>query len=277
MFQEFIAPAFSYGVSAAAIPGPLIAYLVNTTLAQGWRKALLVVAAPLLTDAPIILLTTFILGHLPGEALKLIQIGGGCLLLYIAWGAGRQHQAGRMLNHLPEQGSGAKPAYQILLTGILMNFLSPGPWLFWATINGPLLVEALNVDILHALAFLATFYGTFLSGLCGWVLLFHRARKVRAEYLRYVILATILLLLWFGAGLITSGIGLGDLSTSGGARDCRRRPGPALVARALARAERHSRMRLGPSQGQDALRQRLPVCSPSRPGPQDCSQFARSY
>ena len=81
MLQEFIVPAIGLGVSAATIPGPLIAYLVNTAATQGWRKALLVVLAPLLTDAPIIALMTFILGQMPADALRLIQLAGGCFML----------------------------------------------------------------------------------------------------------------------------------------------------------------------------------------------------
>ena len=67
MIQEFVFPALSFGLSAAVIPCPLIAYFVNTTLTQGWRKALLVVLAPLVTDAPNTILMTFILGQLPSE------------------------------------------------------------------------------------------------------------------------------------------------------------------------------------------------------------------
>ena len=82
MLHEFIAPAMGLGVSAATIPGPLIAYLVNIAAAQGWRKALLVVLAPLITDAPIIVLMTFILGQMPAEALNMIQLAGGCPALH---------------------------------------------------------------------------------------------------------------------------------------------------------------------------------------------------
>ena len=65
MFQQLIAPAISFGISAAVMPGPLIAYLVNVTLTLGWRKGALVVLSPLITDAPIIVLMTFILDQLP--------------------------------------------------------------------------------------------------------------------------------------------------------------------------------------------------------------------
>ena len=98
MISQFILPAFSFGLSAAVIPGPLIAYVVNTTLTQGWRRALLVVLAPLITDAPIIVLMTFLLGQMPDEILKLIQLGGGILLLAIAWGARKQYQSGMAMN-----------------------------------------------------------------------------------------------------------------------------------------------------------------------------------
>ena len=196
------------GVSAATVPGPLIAYLVNIAAAQGWRKALLVVIAPLITDAPIIVLMTFILGQMPAEALNLIQLAGGCLLLFIARGALRQYQAGRALNQVSDGGAAvAISRRRVLLTGIGMNFLSPGPWLFWGTVNGPLLLKAMDASAGHALAFLLAFYGSFLGGLCCWVLLIHQARRLPEDVLKYIILAMVLLLLWFGVGLITAAIG----------------------------------------------------------------------
>ena len=208
MLQDFIAPAVGFGVSAATIPGPLIAYLVNTAATQGWRSALLVVLAPLITDAPIILLMTFVLGQMPAEALQLIQLCGGCLLLFIARGALQQYRAARVLKQISDGATAAGSRRRVLVTGIGMNFLSPGPWLFWATVNGPLLVKALDASPGHALAFLAAFYGTFLSGLCCWILLIHQARQLRDDVLNYIILATAVLLLWFGLGLITAATGL---------------------------------------------------------------------
>ncbi|MCY4071149.1 MAG: LysE family transporter [Chloroflexi bacterium] len=209
MISQFILPAFSFGLSAAVIPGPLIAYLVNTTLTQGWRAALLVVLAPLITDAPIILLMTFLLGQMPDEALKLIQIGGGGLLLAIAWRARDQYQSGAAMNLAADTASRrARSRRRVLMTGIAMNFLSPGPYLFWGSVNGPLLVRAIDVSAWHALAFLLVFYATFLCGLCVWVLLFHHVGRVKVASLRLVILATILLLLWFGIGLITEALAL---------------------------------------------------------------------
>ena len=206
MLQQLIAPALSFGLSAAVIPGPLIAFLVKTALTLGWRKALLIVLSPLITDAPIIVLMTFILGQLPPALLNVIQFSGGCLLLFIAWGALKQYRAGASLDALQKDTVTDESWQRVLLTGVLMNLLSPGPWLFWATVNGPLLLVALEASLAHALAFLLAFYGSFLGGLCGWVFLLHQARRVRAEYLRYVILATAILLTSFGISLIAAAL-----------------------------------------------------------------------
>lgn len=209
MFQQFIVPAISFGLSAVSIPGPLQAYLINTTLTNGWRKGLLVVLSPLLTDAPIIILMTFLLGQLPESIINLIRIGGGILLLFIALGAWKQFRSGKALDFKHEdEALAVQSSRRVLLTGLMMNFLSPGPYLFWGTVNGPLLLQALEISPIHALAFLLAFYGTFLGGLSLVVMLFHRARNINEAGLRYIILFTIILLLWFGTALIAEALGL---------------------------------------------------------------------
>lgn len=205
-------PAASFGLSAAVIPGPLLVYVVNATLTHGWRKSLLVVLAPLITDAPIIILMTFVLSHFPSALLQAIQVAGGSVLLFIAYSAGRRSRLDVELQDLSNADVRSEQSWrQVLLFGLMMNILSPGPWLFWATINGPLLIKALEQSPWHALAFLLAFYGVFLSGLCGWILLFQKARRIPDIWLHRLILATVALLLWFGIGLITAALNLGEL------------------------------------------------------------------
>ena len=211
MILETLIPALSFGLSAAVIPGPLIAYIVNTTLTNGWRKGLLVVLAPLISDVPIIILMTFILGQLPSEVLKVIQMGGGVLLLSIAWGAWKQNRSQSDMRMAEEPADVPRlSGRRVFITGVMMNFLSPGPYLFRASVTGPLLLAALDISLGHALVFLGAFYGVFLSGLSGWVLLFHHARRVDVVILRYIVLATVLLLLWFGIDFITAALGLSE-------------------------------------------------------------------
>ena len=207
MFAEFILPAISFALSAISIPGPLQAFLLNVTLRGGWRLGLLVILAPLIVDGPIILLTTFLLGQLPPEAIQLIQLAGGLLLLWIARAAWLQLRSGANL----QAADGAESdltARGVLLTAAGLNALSPGPWLFWATINGPLLLRALDQSPLHAVAFMGAFYGTFLGGLALLVFVFHRMGQISATFTRRLLWVTILLLLFFGTRLILEGAGL---------------------------------------------------------------------
>lgn len=208
MLTQFILPAMSFALSATVVPGPLIAYLVNTTLTQGWRKALFIVLSPLITDTPIIILMTFILGQLPSQILDAIRIGGGILLLWIAYSSWRQYQSGNLIPKTETNADNkmSQSRRRILATGVMMNFLSPGPYLFWATVNGPLLIEALELSWGHAIVFLIAFYGTFMLGLSAWVFLFHQVSRINEKYLRYVVLLTIVLLIGFGISLIGGGI-----------------------------------------------------------------------
>jgi threonine/homoserine/homoserine lactone efflux protein len=215
MLTDFIIPGMSLALSAIAIPGPLQAYLLNITLNYGWRRGLLVVFSPLITDVPIIALTLFLLSSLQGispDAIKLIQIAGGILLLTIARRAWAQYQAGVTFGANTSQAADGSPR-RILATGIMMNFLSPGPYIFWSTVNGPLLLKGLAISPLHALAFLLAFYGTFLGGLALLVLIFDRVGRLNVRVMRGLMLATIVLLVYFGTRLIADAFGLADIQT----------------------------------------------------------------
>ncbi len=215
MFTDFIVPGMSLALSAIAIPGPLQAYLLNITLNYGWRRGLLVVVSPLITDVPIILLTLFLLSGLQGispNTIKLIQIAGGILLLTIAWGAWAQYRAGVTFGAEKSQPADGSPR-RILATGIMMNFLSPGPYIFWSTVNGPLLLKGLAISPLHAVSFLLAFYGTFLGGLALLVMIVDRVGRLNMRVMRGLMLATIVLLVYFGTRLIADAFGLADIQT----------------------------------------------------------------
>lgn len=209
MLETFIIPAISLGLSAAALPGPLQAYLANITLLYGWRRAAFILLAPIITDTPIVIVVVFLLGQLPEGVIPIIRLTGGILLLWIAWGAWQGWKRGDSIG-----GDGGAPSdgrvRAILGTAILMNLLSPGPYLFWTTVNGPLLREALAISVLHGAAFVLSFYGVFLG---GWLLLsisLDRLGQLNARLTRLFLLAMIILLVWFGTALIAETFGLSD-------------------------------------------------------------------
>ena len=65
---------------------------------------------------------------------------------------------------LMELAETTRPPSADLWRGLLVNFLSPHPWLFWITVGGPTLIRAWQADAWHAVAFLFGFYGPLVGG-----------------------------------------------------------------------------------------------------------------
>ncbi|GAB1422526.1 hypothetical protein MASR2M15_27600 [Anaerolineales bacterium] len=209
IITTYLLPALSLGFSASMLPGPLQAYIINTTLNYGWRLGSLMSLAPLIVDVPIIILMVFVLGQMPVWAIQMIQICGGLLLLKLAWDAWKSYQAGAEIEagetdlsiHIP-------PKRQLFANVIMMNFLSPGPYLFWGTVTGPILIQALNESVLHGLLFIIGFYGSFIGCLNLIVYLFHRLGNLSPRVSNLIIMISIIVLLLYGTGLITDALGL---------------------------------------------------------------------
>ena len=73
------------GLSAGLTPGPLLTVVISETILHDIRAGIKVAIAPLITDAPIIVLTVFILSRLSGfqGILGVISLVGGVLVLAI--------------------------------------------------------------------------------------------------------------------------------------------------------------------------------------------------
>jgi threonine/homoserine/homoserine lactone efflux protein len=206
--EAFLVNGISLGLSAISVPGPLTAYIATVALNRGWRRALWIVISPFITDPPIILLTLLVLSQIQAvlpTALRVIQFAGGLLLWWIAWGAWRQLRQGGNLTVNDAPAAATTDEYtprRVVQTGVMMNFISPGPYLFWSTVNGPLLLEALSLSVLHGVAFLVGFYGVLLSGIAGWGILFDRLGSVNPRFTRGLLFVIIGLLVLFGARLM---------------------------------------------------------------------------
>ncbi|MBZ0282064.1 MAG: LysE family transporter [Anaerolineae bacterium] len=199
---SFISRGISLGFLAGASPGPFQSYLISTTLAQGWRKSLIVILTPLLTDGPIILLAVVVLKQIPSTFISLIQVVGGLYLLWIAYSGWKGFRAGTALQ------ADASSERRTLTQGLMMNWLSPGPYIFWATINGPLLVQGLEQSVWHGVAFMVAFYGTFLLLLAAYVLVFDRVRHLDTRVTNTIFLLTLVVMVGFSLSLIGQGLGI---------------------------------------------------------------------
>jgi threonine/homoserine/homoserine lactone efflux protein len=196
---SLVSQGLSLGFSAGAMPGPFQSYLASSALAYGWRRSLVIIFAPLLSDFPVILLIVFILRQIPNGFIQMVQIVGGVYLLWIAFQAWRRYRQGTAFDT-------SESPHRTLTQGLLMNWLSPGLYLFWGTISGPLLVEGLDRSLWHGMAFLVAFYSTFLGFLALYVLVIVRLRRLDEKVTHALYVLTMVILVVFGILLIGQGV-----------------------------------------------------------------------
>jgi len=163
------------GLSAMATPGPFQAFLMAQTVKNGWRSTLPAALAPLVSDGPIVVLMLVALTQTPGWFLNGIQILGGLFVLYLAWGAFiAAKKTGDSLPVSPAAG-------QNFLKAALMNMLSPGPYLFWGLIAGPIVIEGWRQSPAIGLSFVVGFYLALIGGFAAFIVLLGTASRFGSQ------------------------------------------------------------------------------------------------
>ncbi|MBN2091216.1 LysE family translocator [candidate division KSB1 bacterium] len=199
MLSSFLT-GFTLGFSAALAPGPLQALVISETMQHNSRAGLKVALAPLLTDAPIILFTVFILSQIAdfNHILGGITIGGAIFLGYL----GVQNLK---ISDLPNETTMLKP--HSIRKAFFTNLLSPHPYLFWFSIGAPLVVSGYQEGIFHAVLFILGFYlaliGTF-SIIAIFINLFQILKKGRIYF--YLIRTLGIVLFFFAIRLFLLGL-----------------------------------------------------------------------
>jgi threonine/homoserine/homoserine lactone efflux protein len=191
----------AYAFAAAVQPGPYQTYLISLALRDGWRRTLPAALAPLLSDAPIVLLVVLVLSRVPRGLEQGLRCAGGVFLLFLAW---RALAAWRSYGPAPQDRAGA--GSRGLLAAASVNLLNPNPWLGWSLVMGPLLLRAWRASAVDGIALLIAFYGTMVAASVGIIVLFAAARRFGARFARVLVgfsAATLALLgcwqLWSGA------------------------------------------------------------------------------
>lgn len=140
------------GLAAGMAPGPLLALVLGATLERGFAAGARVAAAPLLSDAPVVVLSVLVLDELPDRVVAACSIAGGAFVAFL--GVQELRSAGTPPG-APAPGAGRRDVAR----AALVNLLNPHPWLFWLGAGGPLLLRAGERATWAAAAFLIGFYG----------------------------------------------------------------------------------------------------------------------
>jgi threonine/homoserine/homoserine lactone efflux protein len=147
----FLISGMILGLSAGIAPGPLLALVIGETIQHDLKAGVKVAFAPIITDVPIVLLTLLILSRLAHfhTLLGVISILGGCFISYLGFESIRSTGANITIKNVKEQS---------LQKGVVANFLSPHPYLFWLTVGAPMTVKAMDQSVFMAVAFIGSFY-----------------------------------------------------------------------------------------------------------------------
>jgi len=189
------------GFPAAASPGPLQAFFLSETMRVGWRRTLPTALAPLISDLPIILLVLLILTRTPDWLLRIIRIGGGLFLLYLA--------ASYLISfrrRSQDETTLEQPIRLSVFKAALTNLLNPNPYIFWGIVAGPILLSALRQSASFGVSFILGFYGTLIGGFILFITIIATGRRYAPRLISSFSLLAIVALALFGLFQLISGI-----------------------------------------------------------------------
>nr|MBF0221663.1 LysE family transporter [Desulfobulbaceae bacterium] len=148
---NFVTMGFVLGLSAGLTPGPLFALVVSETLRYGLRAGVIAAMAPLLTDLPIVAASIFFLNSYADSdlILGLVSLFGGVFVFYL----GFENFCIKNDLHIAEPNS-----QTTFRKAILVNALSPHPYLFWITVGAPAVISASRQNLMVASVFVGIFY-----------------------------------------------------------------------------------------------------------------------
>ncbi|MCF6266889.1 MAG: LysE family transporter [Desulfuromusa sp.] len=169
MINFFIIGAI-LGLSAGFAPGPLLALVVSETLQHNIRAGIKVALAPIVTDLPIVVVSLLILAKLSNfhTALGAISLGGGLFLLLLGYQSLKGQGVALNVQEVSPKS---------LCKGILTNFLSPHPYLFWLVVGAPTMTNAMSSHPFAGVAFIGSFYFCLVGSKIGLAVLVGKSKS----------------------------------------------------------------------------------------------------
>lgn len=144
------------GLGAGVAPGPLLALTITASLRGGLAAGTRTAMAPLVSDTPVVVLAVLVVAALPRGVEQALALLGGAVVVWFGIESLRDaRHAG-----LPDRDTEVLARQQALRRGVVVNLLSPHPWLFWLTIGATQLTTHLRSSgWAGPVAFLIGFYG----------------------------------------------------------------------------------------------------------------------
>ena len=133
-----------------------------------------------------------------------LTLGGAIFVLYLAWEIARDARYARLADSVQAQSVSASAD---IWHGMIVNFFSPHPWLFWIGVAAPLLTRAWQTNPWAGVGFLVGFYGLLVgSKMLVAVAVAGGRRFLNDLWYRRLLLASALLLAFFSVRLFWQAI-----------------------------------------------------------------------
>ncbi len=137
------------GAAAGVTPGPLFALVVTASLRRGFGAGARTAVAPLISDLPVVVVALAAVSSLPDGVVRGLGLAGG---VYLVW------LGARTVSEARSPAVDDRPAVRDLRRGVVVNLLSPHPWLFWFSVGAPATLGAWQRAPIRAVAFVGAFY-----------------------------------------------------------------------------------------------------------------------
>ena len=189
-----------FGLSAGISPGPLLTLVISETLRHNRKEGIKVAVAPLITDLPIILLTSLILSRLSQYSLVLafISLSGG---IYFSWLGYETIKTKELDVDIKKKKS------DTVRKGITANFLNPNPYIFWLTAGIPNAFKAYERSLIAVILYFLLFYVMLIGSKIIVALLVERSKDfLRKNTYRIIMLILGTALLGFAVWFFYEGI-----------------------------------------------------------------------
>lgn len=197
-----LSAGMALGLYAGFSPGPLIALVISQTIKHGPKEGVKVAFAPLITDFPILLISTFLLIRLSnyGMILGVVSVLGALFLIYLAYTSFRTRGVEvNMDEEVPHS----------FIKGAMVNALSPNPYVFWITIGAPIILKGFAESYIVSLLFVGSFLGCLVGSKCFVAIIAGKSKHFLTGRAYFYIMRTLgVVLLVFAVILFRDGLRL---------------------------------------------------------------------
>ncbi len=175
--MELLLLGASMGVVGGLIPSPLHMIALAQVALKRWNRAVaILVGPPLVIDGMLLLVTFFFYQYVPRNIAHIVAYAGGAYLVVYSLYA---LLCMRRKSH-EEMAESQTLTYAGVTAASLSEVTSPGTWIYWMTIAGPILAEGKRRGYWHVVPFFAGglfgYYGAALISLAllAWGASLHR-------------------------------------------------------------------------------------------------------